>query len=144
MARDRNGPRIRGQYLLIPATDLTLSCESVTSNGEGYILTREGMEQCADYYTPNVADRTNPYASPLHAPDLSDLPPALIITGEFDPLRDEGEAYGRRLVEAGVTVTTKRALGHIHGSMTMTKLIPDAAQYPRLAEAFLREVSAPL
>lgn len=142
VARDRNGPAIRGQYLHIPATDLTMSCPSIQSNGEGYMLTRAGLEECCEYYVPDPQQRTHPYASPLLAPDLSGLPPALIITAEYDPLRDEGEAYGRRLVEAGVTVTMKRALGHIHGSMMMTKLIPDAVQYEELAHAFLREVSA--
>jgi acetyl esterase len=141
MARDRNGPSIRGQYLQIPATDLTLSCPSIETNGSGYMLTRSGMEECREFYTPDPADHTNPYASPLLAPDLHGLPPALIITAEYDPLRDEGEAYGHRLIEAGVTVTVKRALGHIHGSMTMTKLIPDASEYHELAYAFLREVS---
>ncbi|HEX7096448.1 MAG TPA: alpha/beta hydrolase, partial [Acidimicrobiales bacterium] len=142
MARDRGGPAICGQYLSIPVTDLTMSCPSIQSNGEGYMLTRAGMEECRDFYTPNREDRVHPHASPLLAPDLTGLPPALIITAEYDPLRDEGEAYGQRLVEAGVTVTMKRALGHIHGSMMMTSLIPDAVQYERLAHSFLRAVSA--
>lgn len=141
MARDRGGPTIRGQYLQIPVTDLTMSCASIDTNGTGYMLTKAGMEECCAFYTPNPEDRTNPYASPLLASDLRGLPPALIVTAEFDPLRDEGEAYGQRLIEAGVTVTNKRALGHIHGSMTMTKLIPDAQQYHDLSYAFLRAVS---
>ena len=130
MARDRGGPALVLQVLEIPVTDLTMSQPSVTENGEGYLLTRSSMAQYVDYYLDDPADATNPYASPLLAPDLAGLPPAIVMTAEFDPLRDEGEAYARRLREAGVPVDATRWDGQFHGSQGMAKLIPDeAAQY---------------
>ena len=83
-------------------------------HGEGYNVTKPMMIWIMNNYLPNPADRTNPLASPFLAPDLSGLPPALIITAEYDPLRDEGEAYGERLKEAGVPVKVSRYAGMIH------------------------------
>lgn len=138
MARDRNGPTLRAQMLDIPVTDLTMSQPSIVSNGSGYMLTAESMAEYTGYYAPDVRTRTEAYASPLLAADMSNLPPACITTCEFDPLRDEGEAYAGRLVAAGVPVFIQRALGHIHGSHHMVKLAPDAAVYDRRANDFLR------
>ncbi|HEV8297393.1 MAG TPA: alpha/beta hydrolase [Acidimicrobiales bacterium] len=130
MARDRGGPDLALQVLEIPVTDLTMSQPSVVENGTGYLLTRESIAQYVDYYTPNPADRTSPYASPLLAADLRGLPPALVTTMEYDPLRDEGESYARRLQEAGVPVSHRRWGGHFHGSMAFVTLCPDdAAEY---------------
>lgn len=128
MARDRGGPAIILQVLEIPVTDLTLSQPSMSENGEGYVLTRAGMDACRRYYA-READFTHPYASPLLAEDLAGLPPAVVMTAEYDPLRDEGEAYARRLDEAGVVVEATRWEGHIHGSMSFTKLLASARQY---------------
>jgi acetyl esterase len=125
MARDRGGPRLVLQVLEIPVTDLTMSQASVRSNGVGYLLTTASIEQYTSYYLADPADASEPYASPLLAPDLSNLPPAVVMTAEFDPLRDEGEAYARRLAEAGVAVEATRWDGQFHGSQTMGKLIPD-------------------
>jgi acetyl esterase len=131
MARDRGGPALVFQVLEIPVTDATMGQPSIVAN-DGYLLTRAGMEQYRDYYLPNDADWTHPYASPLHAPDLSGLPPALVMTAEYDPLRDEGEAYAARLAEAGVEVDAMCWEGQFHGSQSMAKLIPDeAAAYHR-------------
>jgi acetyl esterase len=129
MARDRNGPPLVLQVLDIPVTDLTMSCPSVVENGEGYLLTRAAIEQYVDFYLEDPGDAKNPYASPLMAEDLSGLPPAVVMTAEFDPLRDEGEAYAARLAEAGVPVKQKRWLGHVHGSASMTALVPSAREW---------------
>ena len=124
--------------LEIPVTDLTMSQPSITENS-GYLLTKEGMEQYRAYYMPDPARATEPYASPLFAPDLSGLPPALVMTAEFDPLRDEGEAYARRLQEAGVPVTLRRWDGQFHGSQSMAKLIPEEArEYREMVTSALR------
>ena len=139
MARDRGGPPLVFQVLEIPVTDLTMSQPSIETN-DGYLLTRVGMEQYRDYYLADPADATNPYASPLLAPDLSGLPPALVMTAEFDPLRDEGEAYAARLADAGVEVDAMCWEGQFHGSQTMAKLIPDeAAAYHREVTSALRK-----
>ena len=138
MARDRGGPALRAQVLDIPATDFTFASKSMDENGSGYVCTKAGMEQSRALYAPNPSDWTHPYASPLHAGDHSNLPPACVTTCEYDPLRDEGEQYAMKLVAAGVPVTMQRALGHIHGSHHMVKLIPDAVQYRDTVVSFLR------
>ena len=139
MARDRGGPSLRAQVLDIPATDLTMVSRSIQDNGDGYLLTRTGMEECRAFYVPDPTDWLNPYASPMHAPDHSNLPPACVTTCEYDPLRDEGEQYAMRLVAAGVPVTMQRALGHIHGSHHMVKLMPESTRYTDTVVRFLRQ-----
>ena len=115
MARDQNGPSLIFQLLIYPVTDATGSSPSMLENAEGYGLTREDMIWFTNHYLNNEEEQKNPLASPLLAPDLRDLPPALIISAEYDPLRDEGEIYGQRLKEAGVPVTLTRYNGMIHG-----------------------------
>lgn len=127
LARDRGGPAIMFQWLDIPATDSRMSTPSYTDNGEGYFLTTEGMQQGWDFYC-DEEDKSNPYASPMHADDLLGLPPAFISTMEYDPLRDEGEAYGQRLQAAGVACEIKRYDGMIHGSLMLTAAVPEAKQ----------------
>jgi acetyl esterase len=139
MVRDRGGPALVFQVLDIPATDMTRIYPSRQENGEGYLLTAAGMEQSQRYYIPDPADEANPYASPMCASDLLGLPPALVMTAEFDPLRDEGEAYGRRLIEAGVPTTMRRWAGQIHGSQDMGKvLVSEAKEYRDLIASSLR------
>ena len=139
MARDRGGPRLVFQLLEIPVTDLTMSYPSVVDNSEGYLLTRSGMEQYVGYYLAVPADATHPYASPIFAKDLSGLPPALIMTAECDPLRDEGEAYGARLQAAGVAATVTRWPGQIHGSQRMSRILPaEAKEYQDMVVAALQ------
>jgi acetyl esterase len=116
MARDRGGPPLVFQLLEIPATDQTMSQPSVQKFGSGFFLTKASLTEGRDFYVPNPADRTNPYASPLLAEDLTNLPPAMVLTCEYDPLRDEGETYAARLREAGVPVQLVRAKGHVHAS----------------------------
>jgi acetyl esterase len=142
MTRDRQGPAIRFQLLEIPVTDLTMSQPSIAENANGPVLTRAAVAQYIGFYLADEGDATHPYASPLLAPDLTRLPPALITTAEFDPLRDEGEAFARRLTEAGVGARLMRWDGHFHGSFTMSKLIPDeAAAYSRVIATALREAA---
>ncbi len=115
LARDRGGPKLIFQLLVVPTTDFTADTPSLKENGEGYLLTREDIEWFKGHYLKNEEDKINPLASPLLAANFSGLPPAFIQTAEFDPFRDEGEAYGLKLREAGVPVTVKRYAGAIHG-----------------------------
>ena len=114
LARERGGPKLAFQVMLFPATDFRLNTPSMQEFGEDIMPTREEMLWIMKNYLPNEADVTNPLASPLLAPDVSGLPPALIITAEYDPLRDEGEAFGKRLQEAGVPAKVSRYAGMIH------------------------------
>jgi len=115
MARDRGGPSIAFQALAYPITDFEPDSDSYREFAEGCFLTRSEMLWYWDKYAPNLADRHRPYVSPNRAEDLSNLPPALVITAGHDVLRDEGEAYARRLAEAGVPVRLTRYDGMIHG-----------------------------
>jgi len=126
MARDRGGPPLRFQLLIYPVTCGRMDTPSYRDNAEGYLLTRDAMTWFWGHYTPRAADRELPYAAPLRAADLRGLPPALVLTAEFDPLRDEGEAYAARLREAGVPTTLRRYDGQIHGFFTMGALIDRA------------------
>lgn len=126
MARDRGGPEINFQLLIYPVTDAAMDTPSHEENAEGYMLTREGMTWFWNLYCPQPAQRSEPHASPLRASDLSGLPAALVMTAEFDPLRDEGEAYARRLQEAGANVTCQRYDGLIHGFFSQARMIPAA------------------
>ena len=126
LARDRGGPRLRHQVLIYPATDPVMDFPSHTENGSGYLLTREAMAWFYGHYLRTPADRTDPLAAPLRARDLAALPPALVITAEFDPLRDEGEAYAHRLEAAGVPTTLTRYDGMIHGFVGMTGFFAQA------------------
>lgn len=123
MARDRGGPALDFQLLIYPATDLRMQSPSIDENAEGYMLTKRSMLWYRGHYLASDADITNPLASPLLAENLSGLPPALIITAEYDPLRDEGEQYAQRLTSAGVPVTISRYSGMIHGFLSMAALL---------------------
>jgi acetyl esterase len=133
MARDRGGPAIRFQLPVYPVTDAACDTASYRDNADGYLLTRDSMKWFWDHYLRSDTDRGNPYAAPLQAASLAGLPPAFVLTAEFDPLRDEGEAYGRRLREAGVPVTVTRYDGMIHGFFTMGDAL--AAGKRAMAEA---------
>jgi acetyl esterase/lipase len=116
MAKDRGGPKISLQVLLIPATDTNFETESYRRFDTGRFLPRAFMQFGWNIYAPDAKTRKEPYAAPLQASldQLRGLPAALVITAENDPLRDEGEAYARKLKEAGVDVTATRYNGMIH------------------------------
>ena len=124
MAKDRNGPKISYQVLLIPATDASVDTESYHEYGTGRFLARSFMKYGWDLYAPDAKTRENPYVSPLRASvnQLKGQPPALVITAENDPLRDEGEAYARKLKEAGVSVDAVRYNGTIHDFVLLNAL----------------------
>ena len=97
------------------------------------------MQTSISCASPHVSASSAQVASPMHASDHSNLPPACVTTCEYDPLRDEGEQYAMKLVAAGVPVTMQRALGHIHGSHHMVKLMPESARYTDTVVRFLRQ-----
>jgi acetyl esterase len=114
MARDRGGPSIVFQLLVVPCVDSRMQTTSIVANGTGLFLTASTMQWFWDCYLGPGGDGSHPYASPLRALDLSGLPPALVITAEYDPLRDEGEAYAAALAEAGVGASLRRYDGQVH------------------------------
>ena len=125
-ARNENGPAICHQLLMYPATDASFDTPSYTENEEGYMLTRKSMEWFWHHYIGDDTDTSLEYVSPLRATDLSNLPPATVVTAEFDPLRDEGESYAMRLQEAGNQVTVRRYDGVVHGFFAMADLLEEA------------------
>ncbi len=120
LARDQNGPTPAFQLLVYPVTNTAMNTASYEENAEGYLLTKDGMQWFWDLYIgEDDTHRNNTLAAPLLADNLAGLPPACILTAEFDPLRDEGEAYGEALSSAGVTTTVKRVDGTVHGFLGM-------------------------
>ena len=143
-AREAGGPDIVGQLLLTPVTDNDMTRNSYVENGEGYMLTAPLMRWFWDHYA-DPADRTDPKASPLRAADLSGLPPAVIVTGEMDPLRDEGIAYAEALAAAGVPVRHLAARGHLHTSLTMVDMVRSGARVrAEMCEALRELFEAPI
>lgn len=140
-ARDEGAPRITFQLLVYPATDAEMSYPSYRENAEGFMLTAEAMAWFWNHYI-GEGDKRDPYASPMYAADLAGLPPALVITAEYDPLRDEGEAYAALLRQAGVAATSSRYDGQLHGFMSMSGIIDTAHKAIDEAAAALREAFA--
>ncbi|MDA8347054.1 MAG: alpha/beta hydrolase [Thermaerobacter sp.] len=127
MCRDNLGPKISKQLLICPNTEdhragqreLLRGDDSFVQFARGYLMDSSALEQFLNWYLPNQDDRTQAYAIPMRSADLSNLPSALVLTAECDPLRDEGERYAARLSAAGVPVMAYRVAGTIHGFMTL-------------------------
>ncbi len=137
MAKDRGGPRISYQVLMIPATDASVDTGSYHEFGTDRFLARAFMKYGWDLYAPDEATRDNPYVSPLRAGlhQLQDLPPALVVTAENDPLRDEGEAYARKLKDAGVSVIATRYNGMIHDFVLLNGIQNDPEPQAAIRQA---------
>jgi acetyl esterase len=146
LAKQRSGPAIAGQLLFYPVTDADFDTHSYNQFAQGPWLTKLAMQWFWDQYLPDHDLRKLPTASPLRASitQLAGLPPALVITAENDVLRDEGEAYGRKLIEAGVEVVSTRYNAVIHDFVLLNALAESAPVRAAIAEAtgFLRHVLA--
>ncbi|HEY3906723.1 MAG TPA: alpha/beta hydrolase [Streptosporangiaceae bacterium] len=131
-ARD-DGLTLAGQLLVYPNTDQLADDESMRAADDRYLFNRHSVAWYRQHYLVNPEDAANPLASPLRAESLAKLPPALVITAEYDPLRDQGEAYARRLADQGAKVELSRYPGMTHGFFTMTGTV--AASRTALAQA---------
>jgi acetyl esterase len=142
MVRDRGGPKLAHQLLIYPVTDADFERPSYAANGGGeYYLSTEGMKWFWNHYVGSVDPRSDGLAAVIRHPDLAGLPSATVITAEYDPLRDEGDAYAVRLAEAGVAVDAACAPGMIHGFYSLFQVIPNAMPWiqrggANLAKAF--------
>ena len=137
--RDEGGPPLRGQLLLYPVTDYhTPPTPSYLANANGYLLTRDIMIWFWAHYLDDPSQASHPHAAPLRAPDLRSLPPALVITAEFDPLRDEGERYAERLEQAGVPTMLSRYDGMIHGFCMLGALFAESRRAMDEVNAWLK------
>ena len=143
LARDRGGPALGFQLLVYPAVDMEGEYASRTENGEGYLLSLEDMRWYEGKYLKDRSERADVRASPFRASSHAGLPPALIITAEYDPLRDEGEAYGERLRAAGVPARVSRYEGMVHGFFGMVGLLDQAAEALEEAGSAMRDALPP-
>ncbi|MBV9767999.1 MAG: alpha/beta hydrolase [Bryobacterales bacterium] len=142
LARDRGGPKIAFQLLVYPLTDYDDDRPSLQEFAEGYFLTRSMMDYFWGHYLPLPSEGHHPHASPIKAESLAGLPPAMIITAECDPIRDQGEAYAQRLREAGVPVSTKRYEGAIHVFFNLAGIVDSGQQAIADASRALRTALA--
>jgi acetyl esterase len=141
-ARDLGAPQIRHQVLIYPVTDCNCDTPSYRENAQGFGLTAEAMRWFWSHYLETPAQGREPYACPVRAPDLKGLPPATVITAEYDPLRDEGEDYAAKLRAAGVPVVLKRYDGMIHGFVSMGDMLDDGRAAQQLVAEQLRAALA--
>jgi acetyl esterase len=142
LARERRGPDLRFQLLVYPVADHAFDTASYRDNAEGYFLTAAMMRWFWGHYLERPEQGDDPLASPLRAKDLAGLPPALVITAEYDPLRDEGEAYAERLRKAGVAAELLRYDGQIHGFFSLFDALDDGRAAVERAGAALRAALA--
>lgn len=122
LSRDLNGPKIKNQVLIYPTVDARLNHPSIDKFGKGYFLTKPLMQWFLDHYMSKEDDIYNPLMSPLLTENLSDLPPAFVFTAAYDPLKDEGAAYAKKLEAAGNQVEFKEYPNVIHGFINMPKI----------------------
>jgi acetyl esterase len=142
LARDRGGPALAHQVLIYPVTDADCDRPSYHQFADGYMLTRAAMQWFWDHYVGDESLSRHPHISPLWAQSHADLPPALIVTAEYDPLRDEGEAYAERLRDSGVETTLSRYDGMIHGFTRRLHLFDKArAALQEVAQSLRRRLS---
>lgn len=139
LASQRQGPKIRHQCLFYPVLDAACDSPSYRDFAEGYMLTAAMMRWFWSLYGAGASLVDEPLASPLRAQDLGDLPPTTLITAGFDPLRDEGEAFARRLQASAVPVRLQRCEGMIHGFISLSPFVERAAQVLAQATAELRK-----
>jgi len=126
IAKERKTPKIAYQLLIYPSTGFKEEPPSMRENSEGYMLTRELMEWFRKHYFNTEEEMQHPYASPIFYPHLEGLPPAMIVTAQYDPLRDVGKAYADKLEEKGVEVTYRNYEGLIHGFINFHNFIAEA------------------
>ena len=138
LAAQRQGPKISYQCLFYPVTDARCDSQSYEDFAEGYLLSSAMMYWFWQQYLQDTGQGDDPLASPLRADSLAGLPPTTLISAEFDPLRDEGEAFARRLLAAGIAVRVQRCEGMVHGFISMAPFVEKAAQALSDAAADLR------
>ncbi|AUY47990.1 alpha/beta hydrolase [Streptomyces sp. CB01881] len=139
LARDEGGPALRHQLLVYPNTDHRADTASLREHDDPALFNRRSVAWYWGHYLADPADGDHPHASPLRAPSLAGLPPATVITAEYDPLRDEGEHYAEALRAAGVVVESRRYAGMPHGFFAMTGVLDAAAAAQQYAAERLRE-----
>ena len=139
LSRDRGGPRLKFQLLIYPMVDFYDQSPSMQHYSKDYFLTREGMDWFTESYLPNREAGLEPSASPTNATDLRGLPPAMVLTAECDPLRDQGEAYARKLQGAGVAVELKRYEGMFHPFFQFGAVLDTARVAMKDAASAVRE-----
>jgi acetyl esterase len=140
-ARDRGGPALAMQVMVYPVTDCDLDTASYLEPANQLLISRDAGLWIWSHYLPDADRRADPDASPLRAADLSGLPPAMILTAGYDPLRDEGEAYAARLIQAGVSVTFQRFHDQAHAFFQFTGVLPAS---DRALEVIARAIDARL
>lgn len=140
MCRDKGGPKISQQILIYPTTDGTMSFPSVERNGKGRILTREMMQWFVDQYKSPQTDLKDPYFSPYWSDNLKNLPPALVITAEYDPLLDDGARYAEKLKAAGVPVEYIEYQGMVHVFFQMPKYLKKGKEAHEKVAKTLRNI----
>lgn len=138
LARERGGPSLAAQVLVYPNTDYRADTPSLRDSDDPALFNRHSVAWYWSHYLADPADGLDPLASPLRADDLSGLPPALVVTAEHDPLRDEGEEYARRLASSGVDVVSTRYPGMANGFFAMTDVLDAAREAHTEVAAYLR------
>ena len=143
LARDRGGPGLAAQVLVYPNTDYRGDTESMRDNDDEALFNRRSVAWYWSQYLTTPEDGLDPLVSPLLAEDLSALPPALVITAEYDPLRDEGERYAERLRAAGVPVVATRYPGMVHGFFAMAGVLDGGRRARGHVSSYLRDHFGP-